>query len=123
MDLLSHDPYHHHAMNRRTFLALPMIGLLALTLSAFRSTAETPADDQPSPLGRGLYEANCARCHGLDGAKGKWGARDLRKSRMNDTAIAGQIRSGKGIMPAFEKKMSAQEIAAVLGYVKTLRMQ
>jgi cytochrome c6 len=106
-------------MTRRALLYLPFIGLLALLFSAF-----TPGDNNgASAQGRGLYEANCARCHGIDGAKRKWGAFDLRKSRMNDSAIAGQIRSGKGIMPSFKSKLSEQQITEVLRYVKTLRMQ
>jgi cytochrome c6 len=105
-------------MNRRTFFALPFIGLLAIALSAF-----TPPDNDASPLGRGVYEANCARCHGVDGAKRTWGAFDLRKSRMNDTAVITQIRSGKGIMPSFKNKLSEREINEVLRYVKTLRVK
>jgi mono/diheme cytochrome c family protein len=108
--------YPDNAM-KRAFFITPVIGLFVFALSAF-----APTDPGTSaPEGRGLYEANCARCHGMDGTKGKWGARDLSQSRMIDPAIVAQIRSGKGIMPAFGSKLSEQEITEVLGYVKTLR--
>ncbi|MBV6404624.1 MAG: cytochrome c [Flavobacteriales bacterium] len=71
--------------------------------------------------GRDLFELNCARCHGSDGAKGRWGARNLRKSRLSDGSIAQQIRQGRGIMPAFGNKLKPEEVAAILRYVKSLR--
>lgn len=71
--------------------------------------------------GQTLYEHHCARCHGADGARGLFGARNLQKSMLPDTAIALQIRNGKKIMPAFKKKLSPDQINELSAYIKTLR--
>lgn len=71
--------------------------------------------------GRDLYEHHCARCHGADGSRGMFGAKDLRKSLLPDTAIAFQIRNGKRIMPSFKKKFTSDQINEVSAYIKTLR--
>lgn len=71
--------------------------------------------------GQTLYEHHCARCHGADGARGMFGARNLQKSQIPDTAIVLQIRNGKRIMPAFKKKLSPDQINELAAYIKTLR--
>jgi mono/diheme cytochrome c family protein len=50
-----------------------------------------------------------------------FGAKDLRKSLLPDTAIAFQIRNGKRIMPSFKKKFTSDQINEVSAYIKTLR--
>jgi mono/diheme cytochrome c family protein len=76
---------------------------------------------QSLPSGQYLFETNCVRCHGANGAKGFPFAKELQKSKMEDTAIAKIIRNGKRIMPSFEKKLSSEEISQLVLYVKTLR--
>lgn len=71
--------------------------------------------------GKGLYEHHCARCHGVDGARGMFGAKNLQKSQLSDTAITLQIRNGKRIMPSFKKKFTPDQINEVAAYIKTLR--
>ena len=77
---------------------------------------------------KGVYNANCASCHGRDGKantpKGRTTeADDLTDSSvksMSDAKIARIIRNGKGEMPGFAKKMTAAQITAVVAYVKKL---
>jgi hypothetical protein len=57
----------------------------------------------------------------VDGSRGKWGAKDLRVSKLPDALILRQIQRGKGIMPSFAKKLSAEEMRMVMEYVKGLR--
>lgn len=71
--------------------------------------------------GKDLYEHHCARCHGTDGARGMFGAKNLQKSLLPDTAIALQIRTGKRIMPSFKKKLTPDQINEVSAYIKTFR--
>jgi mono/diheme cytochrome c family protein len=91
------------------------------------SLAMTPAGPPPQAdtlaQGRSLFNAHCARCHGEDGAKRKWGATDLRFSVMETALAQKQVRQGKGIMPSFERKLTETEIDAVVRYVRTLRVK
>ncbi|MBK9421392.1 MAG: cytochrome c [Flavobacteriales bacterium] len=94
---------------------LSMFGMLT-------AAAPTATGNAPS-TGKGLYLANCNRCHGEDGNKRRWGAKDLRVSQLTDDAILHQIATGKGIMPAFERKLDPEQRALVMRYVKTLRVR
>ena len=77
-----------------------------------------------------LYGKNCATCHGKDGRaktfKGKLKhTRDLTDSEWQDKAsderIFNSIMNGKSKMPAFGKKLSEQEINALVPFVRGLR--
>ena len=91
-----------------------LIPLLLLLFATGYSTGH-------SGEGQALYEHHCARCHGTDGARGMFGAKNLQKSQLPDTAIARQIRNGKRIMPAFKKKLNPDQINELAAYIKTLR--
>jgi mono/diheme cytochrome c family protein len=73
------------------------------------------------PSGEKLYRANCRQCHGVDGTRGFFGAKDLQKSRLEDISIIQQINAGKGFMPSFRNKLTPGEITAIVSYVKQLR--
>jgi mono/diheme cytochrome c family protein len=79
-----------------------------------------------------LYVANCARCHGADGrsqtpmgtvfnapnlADAAW----WKKERAGDKRLHASIRDGRGGMPAFGKKLSNEEINALVALVKTFK--
>ena len=77
-----------------------------------------------------LYSKNCATCHGKDGRaktfKGKLKhTRDLTdpewQDKASDERIFNSIMNGKGKMPAFGKKLSEQEINALVPFVRGLR--
>jgi cytochrome c5/uncharacterized membrane protein SirB2 len=65
--------------------------------------------------GKGLYEANCAMCHGADGKLGIAGANDLSISQLDQTAIAEIILSGKNSMP--KAAVSEEQAQAIAEYV------
>jgi cytochrome c oxidase cbb3-type subunit 3 len=80
--------------------------------------------------GREVYAARCVRCHGEDG-RGRTRLADIveapdmsdpawQKGRGNARMIA-SVANGRGQMPAFKKRLSKQEIAAAVAYVRTLR--
>lgn len=94
-----------------------LVALLALVLLMSFTTSPGDATAQ----GRTLYEAHCVRCHGADGAKRKWGAKDLRTSRLSDDRILERLRSGAGIMPSFTGELSEGQMRSVVQYVKALR--
>ena len=77
-----------------------------------------------------LYFKNCASCHGRDGRaktfKAKLNhARNLSdpewQERVSDERIFNSIMNGKGKMPAYGKKLSEQEIDALVTYVRGLK--
>jgi mono/diheme cytochrome c family protein len=76
--------------------------------------------------GRTLYETKCAQCHGKDGVAkppGK-GSRNFNdpafQASSDDEAIAAITAEGKGKMPGYRSKLSAEQIRAVSAHVKTL---
>lgn len=77
---------------------------------------------------RDLFINNCARCHGANGnAQTETGklyntpnisGGKLRKS--SNKRLTRIITNGYGSMPAFGKKLSKADIAALVGYVRRL---
>ena len=86
------------------------------------------ADEHP---GASLYRGKgaCAICHGQDGGgntpTGKsMKAPDLRTAavqKKDDATLAAAIRNGKGRMPSMKNALTPQEIATVVGYLRTLK--
>lgn len=66
--------------------------------------------------GAAVYKAKCAMCHGADGSKN---APNLAKLSEKETADV--TAKGKGKMPAYEGKLSAEEVTAVAQYMKSLK--
>jgi mono/diheme cytochrome c family protein len=66
-----------------------------------------------------LFLKNCAHCHGADG-RGNEGP-DLHNLDWTGEEITARVRDGKkGQMTAFKGKLSADEIRAVIAYVRAL---
>lgn len=67
--------------------------------------------------GAAVYKAKCAMCHGADGAKNT-----PNLAKLTDKDAAGVIAKGKAPkMPAYDGKLSADEIQAVATYMKSLK--
>lgn len=87
------------------------------------AAAGMPAD------GSALYASKCAICHGKGGVgTPAWKAKgqpDLSSSdwqkKASDDQIASRIRDGKGKMPGFGKKLSEEDIKALVKQVRTFR--
>jgi cytochrome c oxidase cbb3-type subunit 3 len=80
--------------------------------------------------GRAVYAANCGRCHGADGQGHTRMAEMVEPPDLSDPAwqrgrstsrMLASVANGRGQMPAFKKKLSKQDIAAAVAYVRTLR--
>ncbi len=106
-------------MKNTTRLAL-VLAILAIMLAPLHLFA---AD------GAAVYKAKCASCHGPDG-KGETsigksmklkslGSADVQKT--SDADLTKVIADGKGKMPAYKAKLSADEIKAVVAYIRTLK--
>lgn len=96
--------------------------LLAASPLTSSSSAMVLYDASSSP--RTLYTQNCARCHGADG---KANTRLGRKYKADD--ISGGVgvnktvrivTSGKGHMPSFKRRLTADQISQIANYVRSL---
>jgi cytochrome c6 len=79
--------------------------------------------------GAATYKAKCATCHGADGkgqsAMGKkMNLRDLGSpevQKQTDKELYDWTANGKGKMPAYQDKLSAGEIKALVTHMRTFR--
>ena len=96
--------------------------LLLSALGAWLS-APTRADD-----GAATFKSKCAACHGADGsgntAVGKsMKIRDLSSAdvqKQTDEQLAGIITNGRGAMPAYKDKMTADQIKELVAFIRQL---
>lgn len=79
------------------------------------------AQGRGSVSGKAIFEDKCAKCHGVDGTKGRWGAKNLQKSMLSDADLLKVVTEGKNIMPSWKKRLSEVELRQVTVYVKGLR--
>ena len=95
-----------------------IVGLI--TLGAGLSQAES--------AGGSLFKAKCAACHGPDG-KGevpvgkKLGARDLSSTEVqgqSDAQLADVVAKGKNKMPAYDGKLTKDQIGELVAYIREL---
>jgi cbb3-type cytochrome c oxidase subunit III len=103
---------------------LSLTSLAAATGEPESKKSRTPAD------GRTVYANNCARCHGGDGAGQTTMGQMTEAPNLTDAGwqrgksssrMAASVTNGRGQMPAFKKKLSRQEIAAAVAYIRTLK--
>ena len=108
-------------MSKRSVVAvLCALSLVVVAVPAFAGGA---------PDAAGLYKSKCAMCHGPDGSgqttMGKsMKLRDLRSDEVQkQTAaeLAKIISDGKGKMPSYKAKMSAEEINALADFIKDMK--
>jgi mono/diheme cytochrome c family protein len=98
--------------------ASPAVIALALICSTY-TFADGAAD----------FKAKCAACHGPDGAAnttmGKnMNIRDLGSAdvqKQSDADLAGIIGKGKGKMPAYDGKLTKDQIDGLVKYIRTLK--
>ena len=75
----------------------------------------TDPGQSPEELGKELYDAKCASCHGADG-KGGSGPNILNASESKFYRV---IQNGDGPMPAFPE-LSDTDIDNIIAYVQSL---
>lgn len=77
--------------------------------------------------GAALYKSKCASCHGADGSKTKMGSTPMRAlgspevQKQTDEELTAWTAKGKGKMPAYEAKLSADDIKALVAHMRTLK--
>lgn len=113
-------------MNKNTikFIFLSLMSAIVLAVLVLPASVQVEAVGNQTS-GKALYIKNCARCHGGNGSPSELGQTletpDLTQEKPSSGRIIGIVKNGAGSMPAFGKKLSAKQISAVAGYVKTLR--
>ena len=107
---------------RKGVLHLAAAGFVVLVISAVPARAAAESDAAK------LYTKNCALCHASDGSgsspSGKaLGAKDLASTeaqKKSDAELTAVITNGKGKMPAFGKKISADDVKMLVAYIRAL---
>ena len=98
--------------------------LSMLVLSGFMVVARPALADDAAAL----YKSKCVICHGADGkgsvAGQKLGAKDLQSpevKKMSDDELFKMTKEGKGKMPAYDKKLTDDEIKSLVKFIRTLK--
>jgi mono/diheme cytochrome c family protein len=104
-------------------LAVPALAAVALAVAA-PASAQTGRSEN--------FQTYCAVCHGDDGRaqteKGKEkGARDFTNKKwqqsVSDERLENSVTKGRGKMPSFKTKLSADEIQALVKEVRSFAQQ
>jgi mono/diheme cytochrome c family protein len=90
-----------------------------------------PADDQSLQLGERLYRKHCASCHGREGLGDGPKARTLETFSGDFSGEAYQSQTdgehfyktkfGRGEMPAYENKITDEDIWHMVNYMRTFK--
>ena len=107
-------------------MTLRQSGIITLAAALALGTATCSfAQDDPGAL----YKSKCQVCHGADGkgdtpAGKKVGARDFHSpevAKMSDTQLFDITKKGKDKMPAYDKKLTDDQIKTLIKYIRSLK--
>ena len=98
--------------------------LLAVNLLVLLFSTYALADS-----GAATYKEHCASCHGANGAADTMLGRNLKLrslasaevQRQSDDELTAITSRGKGKMPAYDRKLSKDQIGDVVKYIRTLK--
>ncbi|MDB9310726.1 c-type cytochrome [Aphanizomenon sp. CS-733/32] len=99
-----------------------IISVLLLGVAIFTFTFSSPAFAADAASGAAIFKANCAQCH-IGGGNIVNRAKTLKKEALEKydmysaEKIIAQVTKGKGAMPAFGKRLKAEQIENVAAYV------
>ncbi len=126
-------------------LATAMFAMFSVTANAQQKKAEpwnipaeykkmanpVKADDASVKAGLASYTKNCASCHGKtglgDGPKGRMckvfpgDFSGAAFQGLTDGEMFYQTKTGRGEMPAYDKKIPDNEIWSIVNYMRTLK--
>src|SRR5215475_8869218 len=114
-------------MEVRRFILPGATALLLLVLAVQLNGLAWPNGSPKETDAGALFDKHCATCHGKDGRaktfKAKFDhARDFTDAKwqaeVTDERIFNSISNGKGKMPAWHKKLSEEQINALVTYVR-----
>ena len=106
-----------------TLRQLSVVTILVTGVFAFSKIGY--ADDATAAL----YKSKCQACHGADGVGGtaigkKLGAKDFHApevAKLSDDELFEVTKKGKNKMPAYDKKLTDDQIKDLVKYIHTLK--
>ena len=104
----------------RTIATLLGFGFTLFITASFAAAQDTP---------EALYKAKCAVCHAADGtgntpAGKKMEVQDFKApevAKLSDEVLFELTKKGKGKMPAYDGKLTDDQIKALVKYIHTLK--
>ena len=96
--------------------------ILVCSLMLLGMTGEAQAADPRK--GAKLYGEYCTDCHGNRGVPNMPGVPDFSRNQhlmQSDLVLVKSISVGKGMMPAFQGRLSESDILDVIAYLRTLQ--
>jgi mono/diheme cytochrome c family protein len=105
------------------FLGTARVVQSNISMASSKSGGQSSATKDPkAAAGAKLFALNCAHCHGID-ATGDEGP-DLHKVTKTDERIKSTILNGvKGEMPAFGKKLTENDAATLVAFIRSLSVK
>lgn len=100
---------------------IALAGLLLFTVGSPGQAAAQGADDPAQvAAGQAIFEMSCAGCHAVDGSGVAGLGRPLTGiAAQGDRAThVGSVTNGKGGMPAFDERLTMDEIDQAVSYVR-----
>lgn len=91
--------------------------LFVLMLFCFHAHSQ-PSQQLP---GKHHFEKRCTLCHGKQGDRQRFGAKNLRISTLSDSELMILISNGRNRMPSWRSELSENQIREIIVYIKTLR--
>lgn len=73
--------------------------------------------------GSKVYQQHCSNCHGARGVSNMSGVADFSRGEglfKSDIDLLKLLQRGKGMMPAYQGRLSDKEILNVIAYMRTL---
>jgi len=98
--------------------------LIAVVCSLMLLGMVGPAYAADPMKGAKLYNQYCSDCHGNRGVPNMPGVPDFSRNQhlmQSDLALVKSISVGKGMMPAFQGRLSESDILNVIAYLRTLQ--
>jgi mono/diheme cytochrome c family protein len=91
--------------------------------------ALAPAKSSIADTGPETFKTRCAPCHGATGKGDTTMGKNLRlpdlgspeAQKLSDDELATIITKGKGKMPAYERKLSKEQIEELVKFIRTLK--
>ncbi len=118
---------------KKFWSALALLSALFAVLFIVQATKTEGRVRVAAPIpgdAKATFDAECAKCHGKDGRARSLHAKHVHARDMTDAAwqnevsderLFNSINKGKGKMPAFGKKLSEDQIDALVRYVRQLK--
>lgn len=105
-------------------MKLARMGAVALVAVLVSVTCAFGQDDLAA-----LYKSKCQVCHGADGkgdtpAGKKLGTKDFHSpevAKMSDAELFEITKKGKDKMPSYDKKLTDDQIKALIKYIRSLK--